>query len=129
MLQFIPETQEQKYLIIRKEWNSDKAWEVRDKSVPDKGIQVKEEDFIYIVHEKIFSVHRSLENDIEKKTHHLEWFGNQCANSKRNMSINASKMCGHMSFDNIINFSILFFFFKGDLSQGGQTKQLSFFFF
>lgn len=35
-------------------------------------------------------------------------------------------MCGHMSFDNIINFSI--FFFKGDWSQGGQTKELSFFF-
>ena len=67
MLQFIPETQEQKYLIIRKERNSDKAWKVRDKSVPDKGIQVKEEDFIYIVQEKIFRVHRSLENDIEKK--------------------------------------------------------------
>ena len=63
-----------------------------------------------MVQEKIFRVQISLENDIEKKkTHHLEWFGNKCPNSKRNMSVNASKMCGHMSFDNIINFSIFFF--------------------
>ena len=37
MLQFIPETQEQKYLIIRKEQNSDKALEVRDKKCTRQG--------------------------------------------------------------------------------------------
>ena len=31
MLRFIPETKEQKSLIIRKEQDSDKAWEVRVK--------------------------------------------------------------------------------------------------
>ena len=53
MLQFIPETKEPKSLIIRKGQNTDKAWEVTDKSVPYKAIQAKEENFIYIVKEKI----------------------------------------------------------------------------
>ena len=52
MLGFIPETKEQKSLIIRKEQDSDKAWEVRVKVYHMWAFKLKKRLYLYSARKK-----------------------------------------------------------------------------
>lgn len=91
-----------------------KKWEVRDKIVPQNGIQVKG-ILSTVLQEKTFRIQKgSLENDIKNSLFGMVW-KSVSKIFKGIISVSESKMHSPMSFDNIDNFRILCFVRENNL--------------